>query len=302
MSWNRIKADLTILVFGHIFNPLLWKRGRRSRNRVEIVKKTVDRYLDSYVPFICSVKKDADNVQEKPERIFSIWLQGEENAPDIVRACFRSIRHNCTQELVVLDKDTILEWIDLPDYIIRKWERGRIKPAHFADICRVELLYRYGGIWLDATAFVTNPIPQWVLDEDFFIYLSGNMLNGYYAFVQNCFFRAKRHNYIVKVWREAIFEYWRQENSVIDYFMHQMIFRKVVECNPLARKCFERMPHIIQDPTHELWWKHKDDPFDSAVFEGITASAVFQKTEYKSASAKNPIPGSFADVMMKMYR
>lgn len=303
MSWNRIKADLTILFRGHILNPLFWERSRRRRKRVGIVRTAVDRYLDAYVPVISSVKEDAEGMlEEEPERIFSIWLQGEENAPEIVKACFRSIRHNCTQELVVLDRHTVGDWIDLPEYIIGKWKAGKIKSAHYADICRVALLYKYGGIWLDATAFVTSPIPDWILDEDFFIYLSGDSLSGYYAFVQNCFFRARKGNYIVKVWKEAIFEYWRRENSVIDYFIHQMIFKKVVECNPVARVYFEKMPHLIQDPTHELWWKYRDEPFDRKLFDGITASAVFQKTEYKSSSAKNPIPGSFADVMMKMYR
>ena len=302
MSWNRIKADLTILFFGHILNPLLWKRSRRSRKRVGIVRMAVDRYLDAYVPVIASIEEDAENVQDGPERIFSIWLQGEENAPEIVKACFRSIRHNCVQELVVLDEHTVGEWIELPEYILKKRSEGKIKPAHFADICRVALLYKYGGIWLDATAFVVSPIPEWVMNEDFFIYLSGNSLGGHYAFVQNCFFRARKNNYIVKVWMNAIFEYWRRENSVIDYFMHQMIFRKVVECNPVAKAYFEKMPHVIQDPTHELWWKYRDEPFDKKLFDRITASAVFQKTEYKSVSAKEPVPGSFADAMMKMYR
>lgn len=301
MSWRKIRADLSIILFGHVLNPLFWKRSHRNRRRADVVSGAVDRYLDSYVPMICSVKDDPKPDNSEPERIFSIWLQGEENAPEIVKACFRSIRHNCRQELVVLDRNSVREWVKLPGYIVDKWEKGKIRPAHFADICRVALLYEYGGIWLDATAFVTSPIPAWVLDEDFFIYLSGS-INGYYAFVQNCFFRARRHNYIVKVWREAIYEYWRREDNVIDYFMHQMIFGKVVSSNPLAGELFERMPHLQQDPTHELWWRYKDCPFDAELFSKITASAIFQKTEYKSSSSKDPVPGSFADVMMKMYR
>ena len=302
MDIHRLKAGLAIVFKGHVFNYLSRDKGLRKKVREETIRKAVDGYLDSYKETISSVKEDACDSDEGDNcRIFSIWLQGEENAPEIVKACFRSIRHNCTQELVVLDAGTIWDWIGLPDYIRRKWEKGRIKPAHFADICRVELLYRYGGVWLDATAFVTSPLPGWLLDEDFFIYLSGDTLPGSYAFVQNCFFRARRHNYIVKVWRAAILEYWRREDSALDYFIHQMIFRKAVESNARAKEYFERMPHIVQDPTHELWWGYKDRPFDEKTFRQITSAAIFQKTEYKSSSAKHPVPGSFADVMMKMY-
>lgn len=302
MSWRKLRADLSIIVFGHVLNPFFRKRSRRNRRRVDVVSEAVDRYFDSYVPLMCSVKEDPVPEDVGPERIFSIWLQGEANAPEIVKACFRSIRHNCTQELVVLDNESLREWVELPGYIIKKWEKGRIKPAHFTDICRVALLYKYGGIWMDATAFVTSPMPQWLLDEEFFIYMSGDTLNGCYAFVQNCFFRAKKHNYIAKVWMEAIFEYWRRENGVITYFMHQMMLKKAMENNSVAGRYFDKMPHLIQDPTHELWWGYRDRPFDRTLFNDITCSAIFQKTEYKSASAKNPIPGSFADAMMKMYR
>ena len=33
----------------------------------------------------------------------------------------------------------------------------------------------------------------------------------------------------------------------------------------------------------------------------MTSGALFQKTEYKSSSARCPVPGSFAEKMMGMY-
>ena len=299
-----ILTRMEIFFKGHLFNGFWKGHDIRSRKKGEVIRKAVDRYLDCYVPYMKAVQPDpqpssTDNAQ--PERIFTIWLQGEENAPAIVKACFRSMKHLCSQRITILDSRSLEDWISLPGYIMDKWNKGKIKPAHFADICRVELLYEYGGIWLDATGFVTSPVPQWILDEDFFIYLGGETVYGYYAFVQNCFFRAKKGNHILKTWREGIHTYWEQENRAIEYFIHQMILRKAVECNSLAGQKFEKMPHLIQDPTHRLWWKYRDKPFDPDIFKKETSGAFFQKIEYKSASALSPVKGSFADIMTDMY-
>lgn len=303
MNFSRIKTRAEIILYGHILNWPWRSHLERRDARGAVTEKAVSRYLERYAPFIADIREDITEKEASgQERIFSIWLQGEKNAPGIVQASLKSIRHNCTQELVVLDEKSIAEWISLPGYIMDKWKSGKIRPAHFADICRVELLYRYGGVWLDATCFVTSPIPRWITDEDFFIYLGGNTLKGSYAFVQNCFFRSRKGDLLVKVWREAISAYWAAENSAIDYFVHQLLFKMAVLNNPQAKGRFDRMPHMEQDPTHALWLEYRDRPFDRETYDRVTAGAFFQKTEYKSGSAKQPATGSFSDIMQKMYK
>ena len=62
------------------------------------------------------------------------------------------------------------------------------------------------------------------------------------------------------------------------------------------------MPHVDQGGTHALWFRHKDEPFDKEKFQELISGAFFQKTEYKSNSAKNPVKGSFAETLIRMYR
>ena len=301
MNRSRLTAELIILFKGHIFNSLFQSRKDRRRKRGQVKVDVIGKYLGTLKPVICSVEEDPPLSDESEERIFSIWLQGEDNAPDIVRACYRSIRANCTQRLVVLDGTTIWDWIELPDHIVKKWREGKIKPAHFTDICRVELLYRYGGLWMDATDFMTSSVPEWIMDENFFVYMCGDEMKGSYAMIQNCFIRARCGNYLIKAWREAIFSYWKNESGAIDYFMHQLLFKMVIECNPKASSMFSAMPKVLQSMTHALWWNYGDRPFDAELFRKLTSGAPFQKTEYKSETAKHPVPGSFSDVMQKMY-
>ncbi|MBO5419807.1 MAG: hypothetical protein J6A22_06955 [Bacteroidales bacterium] len=282
---------------GHILNFPWYSRMERRRIRGNATRKAVLSYLDRYVPFVFTSEDSSADGPVK-EYIFSIWFQGEENAPDVVQACWNSIRRNCSLELVVLDEKSIFEWIDLPDYVVSKWRSGKMKHAHFADICRIELLYRYGGLWMDATDYVFSDIPQWLMDQDFFVYMSGNSLKGFYSYIQNCFIRSKKKSYLIQVWRNAVLKYWEHEESAVDYFVHQLLFLKVVRSDRRAEENLAAMPSLIQDPTHVLWYEYADKDYDSEVLATLASSAVFHKMEYKSASAVSPRPGSFADVLI----
>ena len=84
--------------------------------------------------------------------------------------------------------------------------------------------------------------------------------------------------------------------------MHQMLFGAAVAANPRAAELYAEMPHLDQDPTHVLWYDWADRPYDEAKLHEICAPALFQKTDYKTSSARNPIPGSFADILLAPYR
>ena len=298
MSFSGTVTRLKLVLFCHILNPLWYSREKRHKIRTDYLVKTVDKYFQRYLHAVKNVKETKIVKNDENEKIFSIWLQGEENAPELVKACYRSIRKNCKQKLVVLDEKTLFEYIKLPDKIMEKRRRGLIKNAHFADICRVELLYEHGGIWLDSTDFVTEPIPKLIADSDFFMFMFNPNWGFGYSFVQNCFIRARKGAYLLAAWRAMILDYWMHENHEIDYFMHQLLFKTLVTHDARAKEHFEKMPHILQDATHKLWWGYKDKPFDEKLFKDITKDSFFQKTTFKGLD--NVIPGSFADVILKM--
>lgn len=299
MKIARNFALFKIILFGHILNPFWKSRIERRKIRTDLTAKIVTKYFKRYLPVAAMVKEVPVVKDDKNDKIFTIWFQGEDNAPALVRACFRSVRKHCKQELIVLDEKSIFDYISLPDVIVKKYKEGKIGHAHFADICRVELLYKYGGYWLDSTGFVTSAIPDWIEKQDFFVYLTGNNYNiggSPYSFMQNCFIRARKGAYLLAAWRAMILDYWMHENHTFDYFMHQLLFRTLVMNDERAKKYFDKMPHVAQDPTHALWWGYQDKPFDKKVFDDVTKDSFFQKTTYRGSD--NPVPGSFADVMI----
>ena len=168
--WYYIRVALS----GHLLNPLWLPRLDRRRVRGRAYRRAGMDYLRPYAAAVRDVPEDKPDHAE-PRRIFTLWLQGEEQAPPLVRACLDRIRRLAG---AVLDERSLFEWIDLPEDIVQKWKDGKMKAAHFADICRVELLYRHGGLWMDATCFLDAPLPEWLWEADFFVYQGGDTLRG----------------------------------------------------------------------------------------------------------------------------
>ena len=298
MNIRRMLALTDIIIRGHILVPFWWSRGRRRAKRCKVLETVIPNYFKRYLPAAAAIPERKVVKDDRGEKIWTLWLQGEDKAPPLVKACFRSIRKHCKQELIVLDENTIWNYISLPKEIIEKRKAGKIKHAHFADICRVELLYEHGGIWLDSTGFATSAIPDWIIKEDFFVYMAGQKVGSPYSYMQNCFIRARKGAYLLDAWRAMILDYWIHENHSFDYFMHQLLFKILVTNDERAKKYFAKMPHVDQDPTHALWWAYGAKPFDKKIFDDVTKDSFFQKTTYNSPWAKNIVSGTFADEMI----
>lgn len=304
MKIQRLLVSLEIAVRGHLLNPFWKDKSSRWRKKKEVQTQILTRYLKRYLYAAEAVKEKEVVNNDAEDRIFTLWLQGEENAPELVKACIRSMRHHCTQQLVVLDEKTLFEYIDLPTEIVEKYKAGKIRRAHFADICRVELLYRYGGYWFDATLFVTSPIPDEIKEQDFFVYLTNPEnfnIGGPYCMMQNYFIRARKGSFLLEAWRAMILAYWMNEDKKIHYFMHQLLFKVLVTNNDKAAKYFDAMVHHIQDPTHKVWWGYGDKPYDEQKFKELTSQAFFQKTT-NNHKPEDIVKGSFIDEMInRMY-
>ena len=298
---KRFRYLFRVAVFGHLLNWPWRSRLERRRVRGRVIREAALDCLQPYAAAVRDVPEDKPDHAE-PRRVFTLWLQGEEQAPPLVRACLDSIRRHADAELVVLDERSVFDWIDIPEEIVRKWKEGKMKAAHFADICRVDLLYRHGGVWMDATCFMDAPFPEWLWKADFFVYQGGDTLKGAYSGIQNCFIRGAKDAYLLKVWREIILAYWKEEDSPLDYFVHQLLFCLALDANPRAAALYAEMPSLIQDPTHVLWYEYADRPYDEDHLHAICAEALFQKLNYKTPSASKPVPGSFADHILAPYR
>ena len=174
----------------------------------------IDKYKD--MPLVDS------SVAQYPPHIWVMWWQGEENAPDIVKMCISSIRRNANGAIVtVIDKKNYRQFVELPEYIIKKHEEGIISFAHLADIMRMFLISSYGGLWLDATIYVSQPIPRSVFSRIFYSLHSIHSRtpfvadDRFYTFVIGGLAGSR----IFGFEREFFSEYCLSHNVMLDYYL-----------------------------------------------------------------------------------
>lgn len=151
----------------------------RPTNEILNLLKIRDDYILRNLEQKCaSVIQKASEYSEKSgtqhnvdEPIWIFWWTGEENAPEIVKACIQSVRRNANRhKVVLLSKANICDYIALPEYIEQKHNKGIIGHAHYSDMVRLTLLSKYGGLWIDATVFISQPLPNMLFDKTFYGY------------------------------------------------------------------------------------------------------------------------------------
>ncbi|ABM40442.1 hypothetical protein Ajs_0187 [Acidovorax sp. JS42] len=89
-----------------------------------------------------------------------IWAYWHGATPPLVRHCFDNWRRLHPHfEIRILDERTALRYLPAIPAAL-----DGVSAAKRADWIRLELLSRYGGIWLDASTILTRPL-DWVLEQ-----------------------------------------------------------------------------------------------------------------------------------------
>lgn len=125
-------------------------------------------------------------------------MQGIDNAPDIVKVCYQSIKKWMPDRKIhVIDQNNLFEYVNLPDYIINKWKKEIISNTLFSDFIRLSVLTQFGGIWVDATVLMTGKLPDYIKNADFFMYQSNDY--DVTKIGESWFIKANAHNRILQV-------------------------------------------------------------------------------------------------------
>ena len=141
----------------------------RNAASLKIKQKLEKKYLDKIEKI---EKKYKEGSIATDRKVWICWFQGMENAPEVVKRCYASIKDNITdREVILLTENNYREYICFPQEIQAKIDSGIIKGAHMSDLLRLELLQQYGGTWIDATVFCSSKnIPDYLLNSDLFLF------------------------------------------------------------------------------------------------------------------------------------
>lgn len=175
------------------------------------------------------MEKKNDNVSKEP--IWIMWYQGIKNAPDIVRCCINSIiMKNPKHEVIIITEDNFKEYVNLPEFILEKFERGIISKPHLADMIRLYLLYAYGGAWIDATVLNCDTISESYFQKEFYSINFGRKTKdpSHGRWTTFCLF-AQPGNSLIGDTLDMHYRYWYSQDLAVDYVMFDYFISYLVK-------------------------------------------------------------------------
>lgn len=219
--------------------------------------------------------------------IWIFWGQGMDNAPVVVKKCYASVQKYCKGYRVhLLDNENISEYVSLPEDILRLYDGGKgiLRPAHFSDILRTELLIQYGGIWIDATILLTSRLPEYITNQSMFMYRETNINIPEYIFA-NYLIASERSNPFLKRVLELVYAFWREHTtipiSMRDYMFYYNFVTLLSQHNEQAYNIVQKIPFIPNDLNVLILFKFFNFPYNEQLLQYLFSASPVHKLTYK---------------------
>jgi len=255
------------------------------KNQNKVAQYLNENYIQAFFQGEFKNELNAKKHFEDEKIIWQYWAQGDDsNMPEIVRACFESVDKNCDDyKIIRLNDENISEYLDFPCFVMEKLKNNdEFTYAFFSDLLRVALLALYGGVWIDATIYLSGKIEKRILEQDFFAYqrtlkkpndykLWVKYNRDYFCWDKNyrvkllsSFMISKKNNLIFRTLLDILLEYWKKENTLRHYFLLHLIFDELMQYEEYSNlntySKSDLLPHVAQlgiqeKYNKELWDK-----------------------------------------------
>ncbi len=204
--------------------------------------------------------------------VWTMWLQDE--IPELCEFCIDSIKKFYPDVIIITEKN-LENYLNLPDYIWEKYRNGMIMPSHFSDLVRSCLLAKYGGTWIDATCYMTQPIPKHIIESEFFV-LKNYKQNA----VSSYFIHSTPNNYMMQALRDFQLEYWKKEIFPVDYFLFHYFLILISKRDAKAKKIWQNIPIGLNDNT-KIMFKVLFKDYDEDIYKWLCQTSYMHKLTYK---------------------
>ena len=212
----------------------------KKRFDKETIKKDFKVLVNKYEYLL-----DKNETIPEDSPIWIMWYQGIKNAPELIKFCVQSVIINRGKHPVyIIDKNNFKKYIDLPDYILKKFNERKFSITHFSDIIRMALLSKHGGYWIDSTYFVTIP-----LIYDNYSLFTLKLTQCYPGTITKCrwagnFLGMPKNSFLSVYAYNAFLLYWKNYDKLIDYFLIDEIILVGFDNAPKLRTLIDKLPYI----------------------------------------------------------
>lgn len=179
-----------------------------------------------------------------PRTIWALWLQGWDEAPEIVRACRTTWETlNPGWSFHPLTRASLSALLG-PGALRCVGDARELPPEALSDVVRIALLERYGGVWADSTTYCLQPLDQW---------LPGAATSGFFAFakpgpdrmISSWFLAAAPGNALVARWAAGTRAYWEGRAERDHYFWFHHLFAACYQDDAAFRAVWDATPEIL---------------------------------------------------------
>ena len=228
------------------------------------------KYYENYIENI----PDYNHTHIYSDNIYWCWLQGLNNAPELYKATFNSVKNNCiNHNIIIINQTNLYQYIKFPSFILEKYNKKIIDNTHFSDLLRLELLIKYGGTWIDASVLITKYDKTFFKNDLFFFKtVNDSRISG-----SNWFITAEKESPVLQTTRDLIYEFWRKENYLYDYYIFHLLFKFAYQ---KYINDFIKIPYFSNIPVHYLQ-KQLLNKFNISLYSYILKIASVHKLTKK---------------------
>ena len=173
------------------------------------------------------------------------------------------------------------KYVELPEFIVKKWEKGRIPAALFSDLLRLELLIKYGGTWIDSTVLCTGLNENQNENEKF---LNADLFLFQYTkqgcipvSISNWFITSCSNNEVLMVLRDMLYAYWTDYDCTLDYYIFHLFFSMLSKEYPEE---IAKMPYG-QSMNSLVLLHHLNEKFEQKKWDNLTSIVCFHKLAFR---------------------
>lgn len=199
--------------------------------------------------------------------------------------------------MIVVTETNMYDFISIPEAVIKKYKSGIIPPAHFSDMVRVCLLADYGGIWFDATVFLTGKLSSEILERPLFMFR--HLWRGDEAICNSTWaISACKNHPVMCLVRDLQFAYWMRTDFLCDYFIPHIFFNMVHEKYP---QYLNEMPLYSDVPPH-IMQVELFHPFSESRWREIKEMSPIHKLTHKFDVSSTEIDGTVYRHIIETWR
>lgn len=284
MNMGRLKTYYSDLRdFGLRYVWEYWILGRiQGRERKH---KAVTHYLQRFYSSSLTYQheKFAISPNPYPDSIWVCWWQGEEQMPEVVKLCYKSLqKHANGHPIHLITKSNYKKYVEMPQWVLDKFEADIISITHFSDLLRLTLLSRYGGLWMDATLYLTGDLPKRI--PYFFTLKSkatGDEFVSKYRWSGYCIGGAVDNPLFSEAYILLLLQYWRDHDKLINYYILDYVFDLLYVYNEHIKKIIDDNPY--NNPDMMFLVSHLNLPYNEDEWTNVCENTYIHKLSWKQS-------------------